>query len=165
MKEKLSLSLKRTHFKFFEITILVVLPILLLFVALSIKQSAGPYWIGRNSDPEYPYLLNSLNLIEFKSPGLIQHPGTTLEEMGAGVIFVVHIYRGGFKNLINDVLTNPEFFLNVQSGLIISLIVLSVFLVGAFTLFLTGSLFFCSYHTIYPLFIGNFLGSIKPSFT
>ena len=41
---------------------LLLLPILLLVFAILMNNVKGPYWLGHNSDPEYSYLLNSLNL-------------------------------------------------------------------------------------------------------
>jgi hypothetical protein len=142
IQEEIKHFSKLGHIKYLKIFILLIIPILLFLIALSIKQSSGPYWLGSNSDPEYPYLLNSLNLSRFKKISFILHPGTTVEVIGAGVILPIHIIRGGFQGLSNDVLGNPELYLNAVSYFFILLTVLSLFAVGLLTFLLTGSLFF-----------------------
>ncbi|MGA2910184.1 MAG: hypothetical protein ABSE04_00075 [Candidatus Microgenomates bacterium] len=127
--------------KFFKICLLTVIPALILIVSASLKRYEGPYWLGSNSDPEYVYLLNSLNLSQFRQVQYVDHPGTTLEVLGAGVIKVFHKLRSK-DTIINDVLHNPEIYLNAINQLIIFSLVGSLFLIGVLTLFLTEDIFF-----------------------
>ena len=127
--------------KFFKISLLIVIPVLVFLTAFSIKNYEGPYWLGSNSDPEYVYLLNSLNLSQFRQVQYVDHPGTTLEVLGAGVIKVFHKIRAK-DTIINDVLHNPELYLNAINLVIVLTLVLSILLIGLLTLFLTGNILF-----------------------
>ena len=51
-----------------------------------------PYFL--DYDPEYAYLLNSLNLLEMSVPGHFDHPGTPLQEFGALVLLVQWLAGG-----------------------------------------------------------------------
>src|SRR4030042_2650465 len=121
--------------------LLVIIPLLLLWVAFSLKHWSGPYWLASNSDPDYAYLLNSLNITQFKDVTYTDHPGTTLQALGSAVIITVHLFRQG-TNLVLDVLSNPELYLNAISFLLVYLIVISVLLIGLFTFLLTKNLLY-----------------------
>ena len=96
-----------------ERLILCLLPALAVSLALWVKIAKGPFWLGSNSDPEYAYLLNSLSLAMGKMPALSEHPGTTLLEFGAFVLRTAHLFFGRGE-IVNDVLTRPEFYLNAM---------------------------------------------------
>lgn len=49
---------------------------------------SGPFYYGNNSDPSYLYLYNFLYVLEGKSPQFVDHPGTTLDILGALVVKV-----------------------------------------------------------------------------
>ena len=69
-----------------------------------------PYFL--DYDPEYAYLLNSLNLLEMSVPGHFDHPGTPLQEFGALVLLVQWLAGGaGPAGLAESVLRDPERFL------------------------------------------------------
>lgn len=110
---------------------LLICPGLLVCLFLITKQNIGPYWLGSNSDPEYAYLLNSLNLVNFKPVGHIDHPGTPLQILGAIVIKLTSFFRNQ-TNVNLDVLNNPEIYLNNINYVIFALIVLSNLLIGYF---------------------------------
>jgi hypothetical protein len=135
------ISKRPIRFRFFKISLLIVIPLLVFFAADSFKRNSGPYWMGTNLDPAYAYLLNSLNLTQFKQVAYTDHPGTTLEVLGAIVIEVVHWTRGS-DSVVNDVLRNPELYLGATSTFILFFLVVSVFVIGVLTLFLTGSFLF-----------------------
>lgn len=67
---------------------LLVIPLLLVVFWLRASDARGPFYLGLNSDPEYCYLFNSLNLVTLHVPRHIDHPGTTLQELGAAVLLV-----------------------------------------------------------------------------
>ncbi|MEK7269832.1 MAG: hypothetical protein AAB215_02690, partial [Planctomycetota bacterium] len=70
----------------------------------------GPFWLGTRSDPEYAYLLNSLNLAHGKGPEHVDHPGTPVQVFGAAVLRVVHA-AGGEGTLAEGVFRDPEWYL------------------------------------------------------
>lgn len=144
--------------KFVKKLVLIILPILLLVITLELKNHNGPYWVG-SSDPEYAYLLNSLNLTQLKEVGHIDHPGTPLQILGAVVIASAHLGHND-EDLVIDVLKNPELYLNDISYTIVFLIVVSMFLVGLLTLLLTGSLMYALIIQMSPFLSVNLLLSM-----
>jgi hypothetical protein len=95
--------------------ILFLLPVLFVIISLITRQQIGPYWLGKNFDPEYAYLLNFLNIIELKTPGHTDHPGTPLQIFGGLVIqttfLIQFLTHSSTSNVIEAVLQNPEFYL------------------------------------------------------
>jgi len=94
--------------------ILIVMPALLLVLSVLLVEVHGPYHLGDNLDPEYAYLFNSLNLLTFHFPAHTDHPGTTLQEIGAGVLFVRWVMLSVFspvQPLTTSVLSHPEDYL------------------------------------------------------
>lgn len=100
--------------KIISIIALLILPILFSVFLYKHKTSYGEYYLSRNYDPSYPYLINSLNLAQFSGygVGLINHPGTTVQELGTVVILLFHSIRSGNGDLVNDVLAEPEYYLH-----------------------------------------------------
>src|SRR5262245_51688104 len=70
--------------------VLAVPPVLFALTVLALKEARGPFWYGKNSDPDYAYLFNSLVVAQVRSPGHIDHPGTTLQVFGALVLRARH---------------------------------------------------------------------------
>jgi len=118
--------------------VLLILPMMLVVTAELLNSTRGPYWIGYNSDPSYAYLLNSLNLAESKEVGHTDHPGTTLQLLGAATLRVSHAVDFSEKeNLEVAVLTNPEYYLTVLNVVMITLNVLLLIIIGMVTFTLT----------------------------
>ena len=104
--------------------LLLVVPLLLLILSVPLSESRGPYNLGSNSDPEYNYLLNSLSILTGHVPAHTDHPGTTLQEIGAVVLLGEWMCRtigGNRVDLRTAVLSNPEAYL---SGINLALLVL-----------------------------------------
>jgi len=119
--------------------VLCIAPVFIIVLAMLLKQHVGPYWLGSNTDPEYAYLLNSLNITQHKLIAHIDHPGTTLQVLGAAVIVILHLTRHG-QPLLYDVLKFPEIYLSAINLTLVIVIAVSVFLVGVFTLSLTKNI-------------------------
>ena len=115
-----------------EEVLLAVLPAGIFL--LSLLYSGGwLYSLGRNSDPEYCYLFNSLNILKFYVPFHIDHPGTTLQILGALVLSL----RGAISNLSfspsviqTSVLLDPEAYLSVINLVLNGLIFTITFFSG-----------------------------------
>lgn len=71
-----------------HVRLLWVVPVLLFVFSTLTTSGRGPYYWRQNFDPEYCYLFNAVNLLTFEAPGHTDHPGTTLQELGAAVILV-----------------------------------------------------------------------------
>jgi hypothetical protein len=85
---------------------------LVILVAMGVAYGAvAPLWAGGSTDPSYEYLLNSLLAAELRVPVKTDHPGVTLEVLGAVAMRVWHAVSGSALPLRDHVLTDPEPFL------------------------------------------------------
>jgi hypothetical protein len=115
---------------------LLPVPAAIFFIAIVIQRAQGPHYLGRNADPEYAYLFNSLNLALGAPPGHTDHPGTTIQLWGALVIRTVHLFAGRGE-FVPDVITRSEFYLTV--------IYVSLAILYAITLFVVGRAAFSAF--------------------
>ncbi len=106
-----------------------IIPLVFLFCVILLKSARGPYWICTNLDPEYAYLLNSLNFAEGLPIGHVDHPGTTLQVAGAFILRSFHFFRNA-SPLAEDVLKNPEVYLGFMHRIFLALTVSLIFLAG-----------------------------------
>ena len=65
---------------------IIIATIFLVAVACLFRYCSGPFYFGNNSDPSYFYLYNFLYILEGKSLEFVDHPGTTLDILGALVV-------------------------------------------------------------------------------
>jgi hypothetical protein len=118
---------------------ITIAPVLLFCLPLLLKGYYGPYFLGYNSDPEYAYLFNSLNIIHMAVPGHIDHPGTTVQLLGAAGLMVKwlgHFAVGNHLSFNDLVLIRPEGSLTVIN-FIINLFVLAAFVFSSFSIYRT----------------------------
>ncbi|MBD2464247.1 hypothetical protein H6G89_24900 [Oscillatoria sp. FACHB-1407] len=124
--------------------ILTVIPITFIGISLFLRHQRGPYWLFSNSDPEYAYLLNSLNVIQSNPLGHTEHPGTLVHILGAFIIGIVYVFQAitGLVDgtIIEAVLKEPELYLKAINSTFLFLIGISVFLAGQIALVLSRSL-------------------------
>ena len=131
-----------------KILALLVIPLLIAGMSIHMKDTRGPFWLGLNSDPDYAYLFNSLNLCVGVPPWHVDHPGTTLHVLGAAVISTCHRFltsAGGSPSevpadLVGDVLMRPEFYMERINDVLVALVVLALIGAGIVVLIVTGSL-------------------------
>ncbi len=141
---------------------LLVSPIVFLALSLLTGQQKGPYWLATRSDPEYIYLLNSLNIANLKPPGYIDHPGTPVHIMGAIVLRLTYLIRGLFSpstDFTEAVLQQPELYLTVLNLTFVGLIVGLVALVGILALRLCQQPLTCALLQLTPLVMATPLAS------
>jgi hypothetical protein len=112
--------------------ILAVIPSGLFCLGLFLTRAHGPFYFRNNFDPEYCYLLNSLNLLTFHAPRHTDHPGTTLQLIGAAVVWLQWLFslRAHGQTLSESALSQPEQYLRTIN------LVLNVLVAG--TLFWAG---------------------------
>src|SRR2546422_705187 len=97
-----------------QILLLAVIPAGLFLSSIFLHAIAGSYYLSGTFDPEYVYLLNSLNLLNIQPPSHTDHPGTTLQIFGAIVIlgkWLLSCAVGPCVSLDDSVLSNPEAYL------------------------------------------------------
>jgi hypothetical protein len=110
------------------IAVLTIIPICLVALALLFVKVLGPF----PADPDYVYLLNSLNVLSLRSPAHTDHPGTTLQLGGAIVIAAVWLARWPLVQtpVQVDVLLYPEFYLRCINTTLAALIGGATFAAG-----------------------------------
>jgi hypothetical protein len=122
----------------FAVCSLFVLPVALVCSTVWIKKVMGPY--RYSADPAYAYLLNSLALARLHQPGHIDHPGTPVQVLGAVTIRIAH-KSWGIGDLDDDVLRDPESYLEAINYTTLACYVAMVLATGALTLWATRNLF------------------------
>lgn len=134
---------------------LTLLPSLFFIVAIAARYARGAYWM-MSYDPDYPYLLNALNILLSNVPGHTDHPGTPVQILGGlvvGLTYLLQSLGNSGLGLIEFVLHHPEDLLIIINGSLILLISLSLFLVGWVAFELCGSLFLCVVLQLTPLIL------------
>jgi hypothetical protein len=74
-----------------------------------LTKISGPTWLHSNFENNYPYLFNSLRLVEGHSLYWIDHPGTTTQIFGAAVLRLSELGTG--DQIGNAVIANPDKFI------------------------------------------------------
>jgi hypothetical protein len=92
--------------------IILALPCINLIMVLILRNHAGPFWMWSNLDPDYFYVLDSLNMINLNWPGVYHHPGTPVQLFGAIIIRIAHPLTSSIE-LTQLVLQNPEYYLGL----------------------------------------------------
>lgn len=140
-----------------------VVPVAWLILAGFIQEATGPYSL---LDPDYFYLLSSLDLAEFKSLGIFQHPGTPAAMLGAAVMIGKQFLGGFGEGLQVDVLKNPEAYLALLRIWSAILIALGLAVAGAVTLRTTRQPWLAVLLQlsvfISPVVVGESVGRFKP---
>jgi len=121
------------------IPFLLVMPIVIALSFVYLNSVRGPYYLAYNSDPEYAYLLNSLKLSEFKQPSHIDHPGTTLQAIGAIEIRLANIGKSAEKTR-QAVLLQPEHYILALNTTLLVLLVALTATLGILVLQFSGAL-------------------------
>ncbi len=97
--------------------LLLIAPLGIVIGGLLLTSHHGPYYFGDNLDPDYVYLFNSLNLLTFHPPAHTDHPGTTLQLLGAVVVLI----RWFLTGLVGKWLTLPEAVLGDPESYLLSI--------------------------------------------
>ncbi|MEO8209840.1 MAG: hypothetical protein ABI840_04735 [bacterium] len=110
--------------------IIAIVPIVILLLSFTIRQSQGPFFYGNDYDPAYAYLVSSLNVSEFKDHKFYFHPGTTEQIIGAAVIKLVYLSQSDYSNIAEDVFSKPEVYLFAFFAAITLINAISFFFIG-----------------------------------
>jgi hypothetical protein len=74
----------------------------LVLAASLFRVFSGPFYFGNNSDPSYFYFYNFLYILEGKSPQFVDHPGSTLDMLGALVVKIFFNAHAGAAWFLAD---------------------------------------------------------------
>ncbi len=104
-------------------------------------------WIGLNfnlakfgNDPNYVYLVNALAICDGKDVGYIDHPGTTVIQIGAATIAVQHLFSNPDNEpLVQHVLKDSHTFVVGIRNVLLFLNVIGLFFLGWLAIKKTGS--------------------------
>ncbi len=135
---------------------LFMLPLLCAVFALLQLREQQPYWGGRMSDPSYTYLLSSLHIATFSAPTHIDHPGTTVQEIGALTLRALHLFVSS-DELTNAVLADPEWHAQAIGLVLIALAIGASLAAGIWVFRRTGRLGAALVSQAGPLLIANVL--------
>ncbi len=90
--------------------ILAAIPLGLFGASLIFTHARGPFYLRNNFDPEYIYLLSSLSILNLHAPAHTDHPGTTLQLLGAVILYLQWLVH--HRQPLNEaVLAHPEEYL------------------------------------------------------
>lgn len=103
------------------------------------RLSAGPFWLGTNSDPSYLYLFNSSYILDGIAPMFTDHPGTTLQLLLAGILSLFGPFSSEMA-LVSVTAACAEQVLSLAWGLILVLNVISSWWLGSVVWRVTGRL-------------------------
>lgn len=123
----------------FGIFILLVVPVILFLSSLKTIKERDKVWYGGGYDPEYAYLMNSLNMARLKLVGHFDHPGTTAQIAGGIILKASWLIDKRGEDLTTAVLSEPEHYLrilNISSAAIGSL---AIFLLSLLIFLTTGN--------------------------
>lgn len=110
------------------IVAVILIPILQLVQSLSTLYLLPAFW-RFYADPPYMYLFNALSLGTGLTPQHVDHPGTSLQWLMAGVEHATFLVSGSQDSLPSDIAWNPEKYLTATA---ITLAVLFATSVGFF---------------------------------
>lgn len=133
---------------------LLALPLAFLIISILMRLNAGPFWLWSNLDPDYWYLIDSLNMVNGDWPKHIAHPGTTLQWYGALLIKGLHPFSSA-EDINRIVLSNPEHYLSLIGRGLIGLNTLALIVVG-----MVGYLVFHDMTAALLLQMGPFLSKL-----
>jgi hypothetical protein len=105
----------------------LIIPIVFFITLSALTRANGPQWLPTRFENPYAYLFNSLLLVDHHTPEHIDHPGTTTQIFGAGVLRASSNQPD--EQLVRSVLERPEKYLKVlqQTLLIFTALVLWLF--------------------------------------
>lgn len=112
----------------------LVLPLLFLWIGLNFNLAKF------GNDPNYVYLVNALAICDGKSVGYIDHPGTTVIQIGAATIAVQHLISNPEnESLVQHVLKDSHAFVVGIRNVLLFLNAIGLFLLGWLAIKKTGS--------------------------
>ena len=101
-----------TSRKWYDTAVLMAVPIVLIALGILFRTAGGPF----GADPDFPYLLNGLNILTLHAPGHYDHPGTTVQIFAALVIlpaWLLSLPVHGTMALKTSVLSQPQYYLHI----------------------------------------------------
>lgn len=112
----------------FSILLLAVIPVVLIFIGINLRLANQNYSMF-NIDPEFSLLFSGIALGHGSINLFIDHPGTPVIVFAAIIMRIIHLFRPS-SSFTQDVLQNPDFYLNALNISMIVFITLIIFFAG-----------------------------------
>lgn len=132
---------------------LLLLPAVFLLAAFWLRASAGPFWLWFNLDPDHVYLMSSLTLGEGHPPGHVDHPGTTVQTIGAAVLKAAMPGATAAERATRAI-GDSEHYLAIMAAVQVTLVALAMLAAGAVAFIASGRLVEAMLLQSGPLLIG-----------
>ncbi len=123
------MQIKKFYSKIQVYWIIAIIPLIALSFSFLLKIATGPYW--QFPDPCYGNLISSLSIIKGASPAYISSPGTPMQMLGAGIIYLLNLGHSRL-DIIHTVLLNPETYLSAINTSMIILAFITSLILGAY---------------------------------
>lgn len=123
--------------------VLLIVPLLVVVVAMAQVAAHGPFSLSGKWDPDYNYLLNSLSILRLQAPGHTDHPGTTVQVIGAAPLllrWLVSRLAGEPRSLAEAVLGDPETYLRSLHAALALIVATTSYVAGRRATTVSGSL-------------------------
>ncbi len=116
----------------YKIILLWFIPLLYLITGVYFRQLLGNLSL-RNMDPDFVYYISGLTISDgMLKVGHIDHPGTPLQLLLAGIFRLIFLFRGNKESFIEDVFMYPNLYISISSTVIIALTAGMLFYAGRF---------------------------------
>ena len=112
----------------FSILLLAVIPVVLIFIGINLRLANQNYSMF-NIDPEFSLLFSGIALGHGSINLFIDQPGTPVIVFAAIIMRIIHLFRPS-SSFTQDVLQNPDFYLNALNISMIVFITLIIFFAG-----------------------------------
>jgi hypothetical protein len=138
---------------------LLVVPVVLAVIGFELRKINGGFSIFA-IDPEFSYLYSGVLLAQGKINLFTDHPGTPLIVLAAIVSRIVHLFRSSGP-FVEDVMQNPDIYLNAINLSMITLIAAVVFIAGWWVYRKTGNLAAAIFLQISPFVAESVFSSLE----
>ena len=117
-----------------------LIPAFLIYFYIQLRAASWPYMLNC-FDPEYIYLFNGLTLGQLKLDiGHVDNPGTPLQVIVALVTRITHLFSHTENSYVEDVITNPHYYLSVINIVNISLVAIVILIAGIYVFKITRNI-------------------------
>jgi len=110
--------------------LLFIIPGIILISSFLLDEAKGTYPVNIFYDPDYVYLINSLNVAQLKGVAHVDHPGTSVQIIGGTVIFLKYHLSDQKEGMINSVLNNPDEYIRTINKVLIFFLCAAIFFLG-----------------------------------
>ncbi|MFN8207836.1 MAG: hypothetical protein U0T82_10585, partial [Bacteroidales bacterium] len=131
-----------------RIILFIILPCIFLLLSMLLKSEMGYYHLF-TTDPEYAYLVNGLNICNFRPPSQVQGPGTPSQFFAAVLIEMVHAFRQQ-GTLIEDVMQNPDVYISAFHASLTAITAILILILGLTLSKLTKNIYIGLFVQIIP---------------